>query len=346
MIKAIMDELQLRKEEWHGKDIKTIYFGGGTPSLMEFEHIVDILNLIRENSNVSRRAEITLEVNPDDLNDNEKAYEFFEAGINRLSVGIQSLDDETLEWMNRNHDAVEGLASLYLAREVGFINISADLIYGHPYLTPEKLTATLEELVSFDILHLSAYALTVEPRTVLAHYKEKGKYKELSDEEINEHFEILNSFMQKNEFVHYEVSNWGQVGFISEHNSSYWKSIDYIGVGPSAHSFNGSKRRWNIKNNQQYLKKIREGKNDYFEEEVLSKQNSYNEYLMTRFRTIWGVEKQQIAAFGIDAEKEFQKQLNLSSFSKYIQENDKMYYLDEKDWVWADRVASDLFWID
>lgn len=345
MMDSILKELQIRKDEWHGKTIKTIYFGGGTPSLMEIEHLEAILDEIRNHANVHAKAEITLEANPDDLIDDFKVYDFKEAGINRLSVGVQSNDDDVLEWMNRSHDGPEGLYSLQVARDAGFLNISADLIYGHPHLNEEKLIEFLDDLMFFDILHLSAYALTIEPRTVFANHKERGILKELPEEEVNHQFDVLNNYLKEKGFQHYEVSNWAKLGFISEHNSAYWKSVDYIGIGPSAHSFNGTKRRWNVRNNQVYLKKIKDQQNDFYDSEVLTPQNRYNEYLMTRLRTVWGVEKQQLSTFGSKAQEEFQKQRKLSDFSKYLREDDDRYFIEEKDWVWADRVASELFWV-
>lgn len=344
MVDAIQKELLLRKNEWTDTPVSTIYFGGGTPSLLSEKELTVLINCIYEHGNVISQPEITLEANPDDLSP-EKLLQLKRAGINRLSIGVQSLDEKVLQWMNRSHCVDQAYQSIQDAQNSGFDNISVDLIYGHPFLTPEKWEHTIRQILDWKVQHISAYALTIEPNTVFGHRHQKGQLEALSDEAMAQQFQQLNDLLKASGFIHYEVSNWAQPNHISQHNSSYWKSLNYLGVGPSAHSFDGKHRRWNLANNPQYIKKVQTGENDFYEVEKLSLANQFNEYLMIGLRTYWGCDKKVLQSFGSTAMKVFEDNRQKSTFSQYLQEDEHKIFIRESDWIWADRVAGELFWV-
>lgn len=286
MVNAICNELRLRKSYMDQEPIETIYFGGGTPSVLNITQIQRILANISDQYDVIPNPEITLEANPDDLS-KAKLLELKEAGVNRLSIGIQSFFEAHLVWMNRAHNAKESLECLQWAKAIGFDNITIDLIYGIPQMTDEQWEENIEIALSLDIPHVSAYNLTVEEKTVLHHQIIKGTSQELDDAQGERNFLVLQEKLKIANFVHYEISNFGKQGFFSKHNTSYWQGKKYLGAGPSAHSFNGKSRAWNISNNTLYLKGL-EQNTVPLTTEVLSSNDLVNEHLMIGLRNIWG----------------------------------------------------------
>jgi len=343
MISAFADEIILRKNEITDI-IETIYFGGGTPSLLSTGEIQFLIDTIYQNYNVIENPEITLEANPDDLSKNQ-IIELSKTPINRLSIGVQSFFDDDLKMMNRAHTASESLDSLSVANHY-FENITVDLIYGIQNMSADKWRENLQKVFDLGINHISSYALTVEPKTALASFIKKGKYPPLDEKLAAEHFDILVEETIKNGFVHYEISNFGKPNFLSKHNTSYWKGVSYYGFGPSAHSFDGRSRSWNVANNSKYIKAINQKKLPS-EREVLSKNDRFNEYIMTGLRTIWGVDLLKI-------EEEFD-----AAFVKYLQKTSQKY-LDQdllaiennllittpKGKFLADGIAAELFVIN
>ena len=332
----------MRQSYLNSDKISSIYFGGGTPSILDKGEIKSLINTIYSNFKIETDAEITLECNPDDI-DKKKLLELKEIGINRLSIGIQSFDDVDLKFMNRSHNSKEAISCIQFAKEVGFENITIDLIYGLPNQSNENWKINLAQMLTLDIQHFSAYSLSVEPKTKLKHLIDKKIVKPLDDKITVEHFNTLVEIATENNFVHYEISNFGKDGFFSNHNSAYWKNKHYLGVGPSAHSFNGSSRQWNIASNKQYIEKMNED-DSYFEMEQLSNTQQYNEYIFTSLRTIWGVELKYINdQFGQEVLNYFKKQvINWENKGK-IKQKENTYSLTKKGKLYADAIASDLF---
>lgn len=289
MVDAMCLELETRAKTWPEKNITTVYFGGGTPSLLTEDELGRLMDKIRSLFNVSPEAEITFEANPDDITDEHLAG-WKKHGINRLSIGIQSFFDRDLHYMERIHDASEAEKSVRRAQQAGITNISIDLIYGTPGLTDAEWKQNLQKAVDLDVPHISAYALTVEEGTPLAHRIRKKQKKAPSDDVQADQFLAMSQFLEQSGFVHYEVSNFAKPGMESKHNSSYWKGVPYMGVGPSAHSYDGRNRRMNMAHNAKYLMAQEQG-NRYFEEEILTDTDRYNEYLLTRLRTRQGLNK-------------------------------------------------------
>ncbi|CAM1346226.1 radical SAM family heme chaperone HemW [Tenacibaculum crassostreae] len=313
LVFCLKKELELRKEELRYEEIETIYFGGGTPSLLSINEIDQILGAIYKNYQVVKNPEITLEANPDDLTET-KILELAKSPINRLSIGIQSFFEEDLQLMNRAHNAQEAKECLSMAIR-HFDNITIDLIYGIPNMSNERWRENLQIAFDFGINHISSYALTVEPKTALDSFIKQGKYPDVDETVAKEHFDILVSETEKNGFVHYEISNFGKSNYFSKHNTSYWLGKKYIGIGPSAHSFNKTHRSWNVANNAKYIKALKEGKLP-LEQEKLTKKDRFNEYLMTGLRTIFGVSLHQVESdFGL----EFKETL-LQNAERFIKE--------------------------
>ncbi len=285
MLQAISSEALLRKE-YIQQNISTIYFGGGTPSLLAIHDLRFILEKLKESFTINEDAEITLEANPDDITE-EKLIGWGSSGINRLSIGIQSFFDEDLQWMNRAHNKQQAIESLSSAKKY-FDNITIDLIYGSPALTDEHWKENVETALALNIPHLSCYALTVEPKTALATMIAQQKKENTDADKQARHFELLMQWLNEAGYEHYEISNFAKPGFRSKHNSSYWKGEHYIGLGPSAHSFNGTSRQWNISNNALYIQSIEKSELN-FEEEILTESQQLNEYIMTSMRTVEGI---------------------------------------------------------
>ncbi len=344
MVNAICAEIELRKETLEKETIETIYFGGGTPSLLSIAEIKQILNTIYTNFSVVENPEITLEANPDDLS-TEKLMDLSKTPINRLSIGIQSFFEEDLQFMNRAHSAIEARKCIEEAQKVGFENITIDLIYGVPNMEEAKWRKNLEIAFDLNIPHISSYALTVEEKTVLDSFIKKGRVKPLDENLAFKHFQILVKETKKNGFVHYEISNFGKPDFFSKHNTSYWQGKKYLGVGPSAHSFDGKNRAWNLANNMLYMKEIEEKKLP-LEIEELSKIDCYNEYVMTGLRTIFGVSLEKIENdFGLEMRKFLEKEIKPFLKQGTLELKDNFLFITEKGKFLADGIASDLFYV-
>jgi oxygen-independent coproporphyrinogen III oxidase len=349
LIDALCNEIDSRQGYLENKKLSTIYFGGGTPSLLSYDELNKIISTIKERFEIDANAEVTLEANPDDLTV-EKIQELKEAGVNRLSIGIQSFFDEDLERMNRSHNAKQAIQAVQNAQLHGINNISIDLIYGLPNLTREKWASNLEQAFKLNVPHLSAYCLTIEKGTAFNHFLHKGKITLPSEPETIEQFELLMSETEKQDFIHYEISNFCKEGMQSKHNSNYWLDEHYLGIGPSAHSYNGISRQFNVANNAKYIKGIQEGKPD-FELEVLTDANRLNEYIMTRLRTIWGASPAYIRqGFGEETLTTFLCGAGPYISSGHLQwksggiplEQDSLI-LTQKGKLLADKIASDLF---
>jgi oxygen-independent coproporphyrinogen III oxidase len=339
LLNAIEQELFLRKGEVN-EAIETIYFGGGTPSILTKEELTSILHLIHKEYQLAEDLEVTLEANPEDIF-LENIESWREIGINRLSIGIQSLDDEDLAWMNRGHHVHQSLNVVELAAKAGIKNISIDLIYGLPNLSTEKWKNWLESIIELPITHLSAYSLTVENKTALSHQVKRKTVQMPEDETMFEQYQVLVDVLKKNGFEQYEVSNFAREKNYSKHNSSYWQGKKYIGVGPSAHSFNSEIRRWNVANNSVYYKSV--GKNEtWFESEVLGKNEQWNELFLIGLRTKWGVKKSTIEHFGGFLEKEKIALTKLLD-NDAISEDENCYRLNAEQLFKADGVALQFF---
>ncbi len=313
LVEALITELQLRKNELQDQEVETIYFGGGTPSLLTNEELVLLIESVYKNYKVSANPEITLEANPDDLTE-QRIIALSKTPINRLSIGIQSFFEDDLKSMNRAHNAEEAEKCLEFATQY-YDNITIDLIYGIPNMSLDKWQANLEKAFRFGINHISSYALTVEPKTALATFIKKGNYPPIDEDLALEHFNHLVTETEKQGFVHYEISNFGKPNYFSKHNTSYWQGKTYLGIGPSAHSFHQTQRSWNVSNNSKYIQEIQ---NNTLPNtvEILSISDQYNEYVMTGLRTIWGVSLQKVESdFGTDYKKHL-----LQTSQKYIEE--------------------------
>lgn len=353
LIKALIKEISSKKDLLTVQ-VKTIYFGGGTPSFLEATDLKIIVDALYKNYNIADNIEFTFECNPDDLTQ-QKLAELKQVGVNRLSVGTQSFFDEDLQFFNRAHNAKQAEQSILLSQDLGFENITIDLIYNSPTLTLQKWEQNLKKVNQLNVPHLSAYTLTVEPNTVLHHQVKTNLTSLPTDEEAIEQFKLLMSTTKAFGLSQYEVSNFGKEGFYSQHNSNYWKGQEYLGFGPSAHSYirasplegrlrGVNKRTWNISNNIKYIKALNENEN-YFDEEIIDEITAYNEYVLTRLRTIWGINKQYLETnFNLDINQHFKTELKKYSNSSYLQtENGKITLTDEGIFI-ADKVSSDLFY--
>lgn len=344
MIAAMIKEISIRKNELDNTIIETIYFGGGTPSLLSVREINSIIEAVCKNHSVVENPEITLEANPDDLT-KEKIVALSKSPINRLSIGIQSFFEHDLKLMNRAHNAEEAKQCLELATQY-FENISIDLIYGIPDCTNEQWTKNIDTALGFGVPHISSYALTVEPKTALASFIKKGIIKNVDDEKAQEQFYILKEILEKNQFIQYEISNFGKEGFFSKNNTAYWLGKSYLGIGPSAHSYSGTQRSWNVRNNAKYGKAIHQNKLP-IERETLTKTDQYNEYIMTGLRTIWGVSIEKIkndfgekyVAYLAHQSKNYLDQGLLIFENKVLKTTPKGLFL-------SDGIASDLFMLN
>ena len=291
-VESLIREIEEKSEYLNGEEIETIYFGGGTPSLLEGEEINKILYNIYKYYNVAEYNEISFEANPDDLN-GKYIDTLIQCGINRISIGIQSFDNKILKFLNRRHDAKQAEESVLLCKEKGLNNISADIIFGIPKMTLKQWKQTVERVFELHIPHISAYMLTYEHGTDLKAYLNKGIIKEIDEEEFVDQYCLLMKITEEHYFYHYEISNFALPGFCSTHNSNYWKQEKYIGIGPSAHSFNGNERQWNVSDVGKYINSISIG-SKYFEKELLDRRTKFNEYIITSLRTVWGINMQKI----------------------------------------------------
>jgi oxygen-independent coproporphyrinogen-3 oxidase len=342
MLKALRQELLLRKSYLNNQRIETIYFGGGTPSLLNANELQILLGEIVDQFDVTSNAEITIEANPDDLNP-QRVKELRQTLINRFSIGIQSFFEEDLRWMNRAHTATEAQSSIKRVQDAGFENITADLIYGYPLLTNPKWEHNIQELIQLNIPHISSYSMTVEPATALSSFIKKGEQKAMDEGQSAAQFLILMEQLKEAGFDHYEISNFAKPGSHSKHNSNYWEGISYLGIGPSAHSFNGKSRQWNISNNTKYIDQIEKGKIPA-EIEELTLENRINEYIMTSLRTSKGMDLNKIKdQFGSDYANEIKNNLDVFSEKNWILIKDQRIILTTDGKLFADHIASELF---
>jgi oxygen-independent coproporphyrinogen-3 oxidase len=340
LVKSILLEIDQRKNYLEGEEIETIYFGGGTPSVLSEDELNSILEKISREFNLVENAEITLECNPDDLTE-EKLEQLKKAGINRLSIGLQSFNEEELKWLNRAHTAAESLSSVKLAQQKGFANITIDLIYGSKFQDMQSWEKTLQTVLDLNVQHISAYNLTIETKTKLGVDHKKGAEPEVSEELSSEQFKKMIEVLQNNGFVHYEISNFGKENYFSKHNSNYWKGAKYLGLGPSAHSFNTTSRQWNVASNTAYIQKVNANE-VYFEKETLSAQEHYNEYILTRLRTIWGCDTKEIEKrFGKDVLASFES--IVKKYQKYFDTSKGIITLNTEGKLRADFLASEFF---
>lgn len=343
MLSAIKKEIQLRHNELENKTLKSLYFGGGTPSVLSVDEIKSLIDEIQKYFSFDENIEITLESNPDDLNKNF-LKELSQTEINRLSIGTQSFFDEDLKLMNRAHNASEAESSIKRAQDFGLVNISVDLIYGSPTSNFEIWKDNLSKTIELQVPHVSSYALTVEPKTALEKWIENGKIRSPEETEQNQEFYYMKDFLKDNGFDHYEISNFGKPGFHSKHNSAYWKSEPYLGIGPSAHSYNGHlERSWNIANNPIYIKNLNQNILPK-EKEILTEKDRFNEMIMIGLRTIWGVDLNRINQNFSSEVIDYLNQETKSKIESGILEIENNYLkIPEKHWFLADGIASDLF---
>jgi len=343
-LKALLIELDLQKNYIHNESIDTIYFGGGTPTVFNKNELQTILKTIYSNFTISVNPEITIEANPDDLNENY-LKELKNIGINRMSIGVQSFNDTDLKLMKRRHNSEQAKKVILTAQEVGFDNISIDLIYGLPNMLLVDLEKNIDILLNLNIQHISAYHLTIEPKTVFKKLFDSKKINLPTDEESVSQFQLIIEKTKKSKFLHYEISNFAKEGFISKHNSNYWKQIKYLGIGPSAHSYNLTSRQWNISNLNEYILEISKG-NIPFEIENLTTTDRYNDYIVTSLRTMWGINLRTI-------EKEYGKlyfEFILKEIKPFIKsnlliENNDTYNLSDEGKFLSDQIVRALIYI-
>jgi oxygen-independent coproporphyrinogen III oxidase len=342
LLEAMLLELGLQKNYLRKEHIETIYFGGGTPSLVGAASIQKLIDQISKLHAVSSEAEITLEANPDDL-DAATLQALKHTGINRFSIGVQSFFEEDLIWMNRAHNASEADSSIKRAQDAGFENITVDLIYGFPLLSDEKWKSNIRKTIELNVPHVSAYSMTVEPRTALASFIARGKQAQMSDNQSAEQYLQLIEMLTDADFEHYETSNFAKSGCYSKHNTNYWKGVSYLGVGPSAHSFNGESRQWNVANNSKYIGGIYSG-NIPAQQEVLSIEDRVNEYIMTSLRTMWGMSLKKLEKdFGANARSLVASSLNEPLEKGFVTIEDELVKLTSQGKLFADKIAAELF---
>ncbi len=333
LIDALLCEIKWRAKEIH-EPIETIYFGGGSPSILESDDICKIMDLLKATYNCSTLKECTLEANPDDITP-QKLQQWLRAGINRLSVGVQSFFDEDLQYMHRAHNAKNALACVQEIKQNGFTNYSVDIIFGYPLLTIEKLQTNLEILLTQEVPHISCYAMTVEPNTALHHNINNKKVPAINNEQSAQHFEYVMQTLQASAYEHYEISSYCKEGMRSVHNSNYWNGVNYLGIGPSAHSYNGVERQWNVANNSNYIASI---KNNTIpmEKEILTATQKTNEYIMIKLRTKEGIDIANIPNEVLQAATHY------IHTNKLVLENNFLKLTHEGKFF-ADAIASDLF---
>ena len=342
MLDAILKEIGLRKDYLRTKEVRTIYFGGGTPSLLSEGEIDQIINEIHRHFSIDPKAEITLEANPDDL-DKLTIKGLKDSAVNRLSIGVQSYFDEDLRWMNRAHLASQSEIAIKSAQDTGLENITVDLIYGYPLLTDDKWRSNIQRTVDLNIPHISCYSMTVEPETALDAFIKKGKQVPLDDAKSAAQFMMLMEKLDENGYEHYEISNFAKAGMYSQHNTNYWRGTAYLGIGPSAHSFDFKSRQWNVANNQKYVTAL-EQNNIPAEVEILTQKDKLNEYIMTSLRTMWGLDVQYIREnFSGAAAEAVKNEASPFLSKKWLSTADDTYRLTLDGKLYADHIASQLF---
>ena len=341
MIKAMLLEIKDKSTLFGNEEITTLYFGGGTPSVFDPEELQTIIHAIKRRFQSHPKLEISLEANPDDLS-KEYLKEIYNIGIRRLSIGIQSFRDEDLLLMRRSHTAGQAEEAIRNARETGFNDINADLIYGIPGQKFSDWKKNVRILLKTGVQHISAYHLTFEPGTVFDHWRKKKRIFPVEEEESLMQFQFLKRETKKEGFEHYEISNFALPGFLSKHNTSYWKNQNYIGIGPSAHSYNGMERFWNISHNHKYMELVSKGEGKYVEKETLSTRNAYNEYMLTSLRTVWGIDLDEISSrFGDNYVKYTRKIAQKYSDENILSKSGNKYSVFEKGIFLADQITRD-----
>jgi oxygen-independent coproporphyrinogen III oxidase len=341
LVDTICEEIALKKNYLPADvELKSVYFGGGTPSLLSEKELGQILSATQKSFRISSNAEITLEANPDDI-DSNTLQSWKRAGINRLSIGLQSFNNAELKWMNRTHNAEASEACIQLAQDAGFSNISIDLIYGSKFQNMEMWHETLEKALALNTQHISAYNLTIEAKTALGNQFSRGLEPPVSDELSSKQFLLMLEILGQNEFIQYEISNFAKANYFAVHNSNYWLGQSYAGVGPSAHSYDGLRRRWNIKNNWQYIQKVQAGE-IFYEEELLSEKDKFNEYILTRLRTIWGCDIKEMAKlFGSQRVAYFEEKIKQQQ--QFVVEQNGIFTLNALGKLQADGISATLF---
>ena len=343
IVEGIISELKIRKAYLENEHIDTIYFGGGTPSILNQFELDAILTAINKEYTINSEVEICLEANPDDLN-KQKLEEINSLGINRLSIGVQSFHDVDLQFMNRAHNSSEALSSIALAQDIGISNISIDLIFGSPTTSNKMWEENLNKLFELQVPHLSSYSLTVEEKTKLAHQINKGLVAAIDDEKNYTQYLILQDYIDANHFEQYELSNYCKNEMYSKHNTAYWLQKKYLGIGPSAHSYNGKNRQWNIANNSLYFNGIKE-LSPVIEKEILTEKDAYHDFLITRLRTKWGIKLGEIEArFNPEILAHFKAKIPLLNKSMVNFENNHLL-VNRKSLFQSDQVVEAL-WLD
>ena len=348
LLAALQKEIVLQKDHFKTETINTIYFGGGTPSVLTEKELNLLLEAVYRNYQVNEKVELTMECNPDDIT-SKKINEYKKSGVNRLSIGVQSFFDDDLQFFNRAHNASEAEQSILKTQDAGIDNITIDLIYNSPLLILKKWEQNLDKFISLKVPHLSAYTLTVEPKTALHHLVKTKQTTLPTDEQAIEQFKLLMEKTKQAGLIHYEVSNFGKEGYFSQHNSNYWKGQNYLGIGPSAHSFmnnNSSQTRsWNVANNTKYIKAINQN-TPYFEEELIDETTAFNEYILTRLRTIWGLDLEYIKnTFNPVLLNHFEKELEAYKNSELITISKNTVTLTTKGIFVVDKITADLFYV-
>lgn len=342
MLTAMWHELELRKDYLANQVVESIYFGGGTPSVLSAAELGKFIDAVAHLHAVSPQAEITVEANPDDLSA-EKVYQLRQTPVNRFSIGIQSFFDEDLKWMNRAHTAMEADSAVKRVQDAGFDNITLDLIYGFPLLSDEKWRSNILKVLDLQVPHVSAYSMTVEERTALAHFIRKGTQPAMNDAQSARQFLFLTESLVNHGFEHYEISNFALPGKYSFHNTNYWKGVSYLGIGPSAHSFNGTSRQWNVANNAKYISAILKDQVPA-ESETLCATDRLNEYIMTSLRTMWGMDLNKIEKdFGMNYRLSVENGLHEFKEKKWIENKEGIVVLSAQGKLFADHIASQLF---
>lgn len=342
---ALLREITLQKDFFAPNTaINSVYWGGGTPSILSASAIDEIWNHLHKYFQLSPDAEVTLEANPDDLSPTY-LQALAQTPVNRLSIGVQSFRDNDLQLMNRSHSALQAIESLENAQKFGFKNLSIDLIYGLPQMDSRQWQQQLDRLKEFDIPHFSAYALTVEPKTVLAHQIKTGKQPPVEEDQAAEHFALLQKFAHEQAYEHYEISNLAKAGHQAKHNSAYWQQLPYLGLGPAAHSYRPPYRRWNVASNALYIKALQNAKIPY-EQEELTLTDVYNEYVMTRLRLRDGVDKRYIENhFSAEIRKHWHKETKRLEQNDKLKQNGNYMYIPEKKMFMSDGIAEQLFYV-
>jgi oxygen-independent coproporphyrinogen-3 oxidase len=341
LIQSLLREIELSRDYLEKKTLDTLYFGGGTPSVLQADELGLILSQLKKYYHFAQDMEFTLEANPDDLTPASLAG-LRRSGVNRLSIGIQSFHQDELDMMNRSHDVKQASDCIIKAKAAGFYDLSIDLIFAMPGSDLKKWAESLEKALSFDVPHYSIYNLTVEAKTALHHFIQSGRLENIEEGAMAEQFLFSIDQLERAGYEHYEISNYAKDGKYAKHNTSYWQGESYLGLGPSAHSFNHRSRRWNVANNARYIKAINENRIPY-ESEILSRTDQYNEYVLTGLRTQWGCDLDRIAAFGEEYLSHFIQLAAIEVDKKRLHKEKTIYTLSRQGKLFADELSSTLF---